>query len=115
MQSLLKLSVERNNEVLVGEGLVIKAEIKSYKKPTVWTQAQRAISRYASQREVTSMVAILFGAIAEDQNLRYGDNHDAEDCARAGEELYRKLVYQLAAEGRAELDTKGLTLVEGAS
>ena len=115
MQSQLKLSIERNNAILIGEELVIKAEIKSRKKPGVWTQGQKPFSRYATQKEVTRLVTVLFGAIAEDQNIRYGDNHDAEDCARAGEELYRKLCYQLAAQGGADIETKGLTVVEGAS
>jgi hypothetical protein len=99
----------------VGEELVLKAEIRSNVKKHVWTQGQKPYSRYASQREVRLLAATLFGAIAEDQNLRHGDNHDPEDCARAGEELYNKLCYQLAATGTVDLDTKGLTLVEGAS
>jgi hypothetical protein len=99
----------------VGEELVLKAEIRSNVKKQVWTQGQKPFSRYASQREVSRLVMILFGAIAEDQNIRYGDNHDAEDCARAGEELYNKLCYQLAASGQIDLNTKGLTSVDGAS
>lgn len=116
MQSKLRLSIERNNEILIGEELVLKAEIESHQRPGLRTQVQYPITRNDSQRELIKLVGILFGAGAEKQNEEYGDNHDPESCAKAGPDLYRKLLYKIdSIEGQQEFATKGLTMVEGAS
>lgn len=94
---------------------MIRASIKSHRKPGLWTDGQRPLSRYASQEEARAIVGTLFGAIAESQNERYGDNHDAEDCARAGIELYKELCHKLMQGAMADVELKGLTQVEGAS
>ncbi len=117
MQSVIRLYIERNNAVLVGEELVMRAEVRSHVKPTLWTQGQKPFSRYASMQEAAKLAGELTRLAALKQNIEYGDNHDDLECQKAGEALWYELSHKLAnrAKGLEELAKHGLTRVEGAS